>query len=115
MRDESALQFGAGYRVDRGVPVLPGGQHEWLLREPGPGRVAGRGRDDRAAAFHRGRHSTLGPVVGSFLQVVVVALGFLVPLMFIVGGIFAVLWYFAVRNGSRVDALRKAYAEAQEN
>jgi hypothetical protein len=35
--------------------------------------------------------------------------------MFIVGGIFAVLWYFAVRNGSRVDALRKAYAEAQEN
>jgi hypothetical protein len=35
--------------------------------------------------------------------------------MFIVGGIFAVLWYFAVRNGSRVDELRKAYAEAQES
>ncbi|MFM8155469.1 MAG: DUF4233 domain-containing protein [Actinomycetes bacterium] len=56
-----------------------------------------------------------GPWWGSFLQVVVVALGLLVPLMFIVGGIFAVLWYFAVRNGSRVDALRKAYAEAQES
>jgi len=28
----------------------------------------------------------------------------------IVGGIFAVLWYFAVRNGSRVDRLRAAYA-----
>ncbi len=52
---------------------------------------------------------------GSILQVIVVALGFLVPMMFIVGGIFAVLWYFAVRNGSRVDALRKAYAEAQES
>jgi hypothetical protein len=45
----------------------------------------------------------------------VVALGFLVPLMFIVGGIFAVLWYFAVRNGSRVDRLRAAYAAENES
>jgi hypothetical protein len=52
-----------------------------------------------------------GPWWGSFLQIVVVALGFLVPLMFIVGGIFAVLWYFAVRNGSRVDRLRAAKAQ----
>jgi hypothetical protein len=26
--------------------------------------------------------------------------------MWIVGGIFVVLWFFAVRNGSRIDALR---------
>jgi hypothetical protein len=56
-----------------------------------------------------------GPWWGSFLQFVVVALGFLVPLMFIVGGIFAVLWYFAVRNGSRVDRLRAAYAAENES
>ena len=43
---------------------------------------------------------------GSILQVVVVGLGFLAPLMFLVGGIFAVLWFFAVRLGTRVDRLK---------
>jgi hypothetical protein len=28
--------------------------------------------------------------------------------MFVVGGIFAVLWFIAVRTGRRVDALREA-------
>jgi nitrogen fixation-related uncharacterized protein len=44
--------------------------------------------------------------LGWILQVAVLALGFLVPTMFIIGGIFVVLWFFAVRNGQRVDALR---------
>ena len=52
-----------------------------------------------------------GPWWGSILQVVVVAVGFWVPLMFIVGGIFAVLWFFAVRLGTRVDRLRAQAAE----
>lgn len=52
---------------------------------------------------------------GSFLQVVVVFLGILVPIMWFVGGIFAVLWFLAVRNGSRVDALRAARAAEQTN
>ncbi|CAB5010689.1 unannotated protein [freshwater metagenome] len=43
---------------------------------------------------------------GWIMQVAVLALGLLVPLMFIVGAIFAILWFFAVRNGRRVDALR---------
>ena len=43
---------------------------------------------------------------GWIMQVAVVALGLLVPLMFIVGAIFTILWFFAVRNGRRVDALR---------
>lgn len=43
---------------------------------------------------------------GSIMQVVVVAIGFWVPMMFIVGGIFAVLWFFAVKLGTRVDRLR---------
>ncbi|MEL0148584.1 MAG: DUF4233 domain-containing protein [Actinomycetota bacterium] len=43
-----------------------------------------------------------GVTVGWVLQ------GFVlwVPSMWIVGGIFVVLWFFAVRNGSRIDALR---------
>lgn len=45
---------------------------------------------------------------GSILQVIVVGIGIWVPAMFIVGGIFAVLWIVAVRNGGRVDALRRA-------
>lgn len=44
--------------------------------------------------------------LGWILQAAVLALGLLVPTMFIIGGIFAVLWFFAVRNGRRVDALR---------
>ena len=47
---------------------------------------------------------------GSIMQVVVVAIGFWAPLMFIVGGIFAVLWIFAVRLGTRVDRLRSQAA-----
>jgi nitrogen fixation-related uncharacterized protein len=47
-----------------------------------------------------------GVTLGWILQVAVLALGFLVPTMFIIGGIFVVLWFFAVRNGQRVDALR---------
>ena len=43
---------------------------------------------------------------GWIMQVVVLALGLLVPLMFLVGAIFTILWFFALRNGRRVDALR---------
>lgn len=48
---------------------------------------------------------------GSVLQVVVVAIGLWVPAMFIVGGIFTLLWVMAVRNGGRVDAARRAAQE----
>ena len=47
-----------------------------------------------------------GIAMGWILQVALLALGFWIPTMWIVGGIFAVLWYFAVRNGTRIDALR---------
>jgi len=55
-----------------------------------------------------------GPWWGSILQVLIVALGLLVPLMFVVGGIFAVLWFLAVKNGTTVDRLRaRASADHQ--
>lgn len=51
-----------------------------------------------------------GVTFGWILQGAVLALGFLAPTMFIIGGIFTVLWFFAVRNGRRVDALRAEWA-----
>lgn len=47
-----------------------------------------------------------GAVIGWVMQALVLATAVVVPAMLIVGGIFAVLWFFAVRNGRRVDALR---------
>lgn len=44
---------------------------------------------------------------GWFLQGLVLASGVIVGwTMLIVGGIFVVLWWLAIRNGGRVDALR---------
>lgn len=54
-------------------------------------------------ALRRGRQ---GVWLGWFAQVLVVACGFVVPMMFIVGGIFAVLWLVALRVGGRVDSGR---------
>lgn len=44
--------------------------------------------------------------VGWVLQVLVVLTGLLAPAMFIVGGIFALLWGVAIRLGRQVDASR---------
>jgi hypothetical protein len=44
--------------------------------------------------------------VGWVLQVLLLAFGFVVPVMWVIGAIFAVLWWLAVRNGRRVDELR---------
>jgi len=41
------------------------------------------------------------------LQVLVIASGFVVPTMFFVGAVFALLWFYAVRNGRRVDRARE--------
>ncbi len=49
--------------------------------------------------------------VGWVLQALVVLSGFLAPAMFIVGGIFALLWGVAIRLGSQVDAAREARGE----
>jgi hypothetical protein len=47
-----------------------------------------------------------GVAVGWVLQVAMLAFGFVVPVMWIIGLIFAGLWFLAVRNGRRVDAFR---------
>jgi hypothetical protein len=55
-----------------------------------------------------------GLTVGWILQAVVLATSLVVGwTMLIVGGIFVVLWWLAIHNGSRVDALR-AQAGSEE-
>ena len=45
--------------------------------------------------------------IGWALQVLVIASGIVVPTMFFIGGLFALLWFYAVRNGQRVDRARE--------
>lgn len=45
--------------------------------------------------------------IGWVLQVLVITSGIVVPTMFLVGGLFALLWFYAVRNGQRVDRARE--------
>jgi hypothetical protein len=52
-----------------------------------------------------------GPAVGWVVQALVIASGFLVPAMFVLGIIFAALWFGAVRLGTRADAARRAADE----
>ncbi len=47
-----------------------------------------------------------GLTAGWILQIPVLAVGFLVPTMFIVGGIFLVLWYAAIHQGTKIDVLK---------
>jgi hypothetical protein len=48
-----------------------------------------------------------GLTVGWILQAVVLATSLVVGWsMLVVGGIFVVLWWLAIHNGSRVDAMR---------
>jgi hypothetical protein len=46
---------------------------------------------------------------GWFLQLVVVATGIWVPLMYVIGGIFVCLWAWAMIAGSTIDKARAAY------
>jgi hypothetical protein len=47
-----------------------------------------------------------GYVVGSVLQVAVLAVGVVVPMMWVVGGVFVILWVVALRLGGRIDRER---------
>ncbi|MEU4453417.1 DUF4233 domain-containing protein [Nocardioides sp. NPDC023903] len=50
--------------------------------------------------------------VGWALQVVAIAMGFLIPIMFVVGVIFAVLWGMADILGRKIESERAAAFEA---
>jgi len=48
----------------------------------------------------------IGYVLGSVLQVWVLATGLVVPAMYVLGGLFAVLWVVGLRLGTRIDRER---------
>ncbi|HEX6197712.1 MAG TPA: DUF4233 domain-containing protein [Jiangellaceae bacterium] len=50
------------------------------------------------------RRGRIGYIAGSVVQVLAVAGGFIVPAIFAIGGIFAVLWIVLMRIGPGVDA-----------
>lgn len=52
--------------------------------------------------------SSVGIVLGWFVQLVVVAAGFLVPAFFIVGAIFTAMWAYCMIVGARIDRNKKA-------
>jgi FtsH-binding integral membrane protein len=50
-----------------------------------------------------------GYVAGSVAQVPVLAMGLLLPMMFLVAGIFVLMWVVSLRLGARVDRERAEY------
>lgn len=50
------------------------------------------------------RRGRVGYIAGWIVQALAVAGGFVVPVMFAIGGIFAVLWLVLMRIGPKVDA-----------
>jgi hypothetical protein len=58
-----------------------------------------------AGMVRRGRP---GYVLGSASQVAAIATGFIVPVMFFLGGLFALLWVVLLRIGPEVDRARSA-------
>ncbi|MBF4995411.1 DUF4233 domain-containing protein [Arthrobacter gandavensis] len=44
-----------------------------------------------------------GPAIGWILQLAIIATGFLEPMMFLVGVLFAGTWWYGLRAGARLD------------
>ncbi|WP_413450662.1 DUF4233 domain-containing protein [Georgenia phoenicis] len=59
------------------------------------------------------RRGTVGYVLGSLLQLALIATGFVVPMMFGIGGVFAVLWLVSLRVGGQIDAERVEREDAE--
>jgi hypothetical protein len=51
---------------------------------------------------------TWGLTAGWVTQVLILAIGFIIPMMFVLGAMFALLWYYAIRIGRRGEAIKAA-------
>ena len=72
------------------------GAAAWWLAAPGGLAIV-------AAGVLRSR---VGLVLGSLVQVLAIGLGFVVPVMFFLGALFAALWVLAIVLGRRAEALQ---------
>lgn len=59
--------------------------------------------------------SPVGYALGWGVQVVAIASGFWVPVMFFLGGVFALLWWVALRQGARIERERAVPAPHNES
>ncbi|WP_454085015.1 DUF4233 domain-containing protein [Georgenia sp. Marseille-Q6866] len=59
------------------------------------------------------RRGAVGYVLGSLLQLALIATGFVVPMMFAIGGVFAVLWLVCLRVGGQIDGERVEREDAE--
>lgn len=64
-----------------------------------------------AGLVRRGR---IGYVLGSVVQLACIALGLWVPAMFILGGIFALLWFVLLRIGPEVERAQAARSHTDQ-
>lgn len=55
----------------------------------------------------------VGYKIGWVLQLVIIATGFAVPMMFVVGALFALTWWYGVVTGARIDRENKERDAAQ--
>ena len=58
------------------------------------------------------RRGVVAYYAGSLLQVAAIAVGLVVPTMFLLAGIFAVLWFVALYLGGKVEAAEAARRRA---
>ncbi|MET8947341.1 DUF4233 domain-containing protein [Streptomyces sp. NPDC004542] len=56
-----------------------------------------------------------GVVLGWALQIALVASGFFVPMMFVLGVVFAALWWASVHFGRKVDEAKARFAGQAES
>lgn len=54
-----------------------------------------------------------GVQLGWILQLGLVASGFVVPVMFFLGAVFAVLWWASVHYGRKIDEIKAGWAAAE--
>ncbi|MEU9557487.1 DUF4233 domain-containing protein [Streptomyces fumanus] len=55
-----------------------------------------------------------GVVLGWALQIALIASGFVVPMMFILGVVFAALWWASVHYGRKIDEAKARFAARTE-
>ena len=58
---------------------------------------------------------TWGLTLGSLLQLIVLSTGFLVPAMWFVGAIFAIIWTYALYVGLRIDRQKNTNPQGESS
>lgn len=56
-----------------------------------------------------------GVMLGWALQIALIASGFVVPTMFLLGAIFAALWWASVHYGRKIDEAKARFASVESN